>query len=252
MGHLGRGVDHQLVVAVIPVGDDRLAFHRHHGVARQHDLALDHDGGLAGARLVLAVGTEGDEQIVGPVLVHARRRVGERGVGVDQRRQILDLELDALEDVLGLGAGGRDRERDRLADEAHLAVGQRRMLALAIARHGRARDHRIEPVEVDTREHDVLFAGRLDDLDDAAVGDRAAEERDLALPRQEHVGDVVAASVQKAGVLLAEDAGADALLAAGRGGAHFGSGLLKRYESSGNSATRNQKFDSSRNCFHGP
>src|SRR5690242_11127805 len=81
------------------------------------------------ARLVLGIGAERDEQIVGPRLVQAHAGVGERGVRVDQRRQILDLELYPLEQVLGFGARGRDRERDRLADEAHLAVGERRMLA---------------------------------------------------------------------------------------------------------------------------
>jgi len=57
------------------------------------------------------------------VLVHAIGAVGARGLGIDQCRQLLDLDLDLFRDVLGLGAGGRDAHRQHLADKAHLAVG---------------------------------------------------------------------------------------------------------------------------------
>ena len=67
--HLGRGVDHELVAAVVPVGQHRLAFHRHHGLARERDLARDHDRRVLALGRKAAVVVEREEAVVVPFLV---------------------------------------------------------------------------------------------------------------------------------------------------------------------------------------
>jgi hypothetical protein len=51
------------------------------------------------------------------------RAMLERLARVDDRRFVADDELDLVGDVLGFLFGGSDDRRDRLADEAHLALG---------------------------------------------------------------------------------------------------------------------------------
>ena len=46
---------------------------------------------------------------------------------IDQRLALVDLDLDQIDDVLGLFLAGGDRGGDAFADKAHDAVGQHRI-----------------------------------------------------------------------------------------------------------------------------
>ena len=103
---LGAGVDRELAVAGVPLGDAGARLHRvaDHPVVDQ--LELDDPGGLGEGglhrRLVAVVPVEGE--VARRLGVHLRgpRRPGLGRVG--HRRQVLVLDLDQLGRVLGLGA----------------------------------------------------------------------------------------------------------------------------------------------------
>ena len=65
-------------------------------------------------------------------LLELQRRAGrERGLGIGDRRQRVVLDDDGLGRVGRGGAGLGDDDRDRVADEPHLVLGERRAHALA-------------------------------------------------------------------------------------------------------------------------
>ena len=92
--HLGRGVDHELVQAMVAIGQHRAPLERDRDVPVHAIGPAHHD--LGGARHLFEVALLEyplDEQVVPPVLVHQAGRLGDGGGGVDDRRQ--DLEIDA-------------------------------------------------------------------------------------------------------------------------------------------------------------
>ena len=79
------------------------------------EAALDDvDGGGLGGGEIAAFELEVDEDVVAPVVVHQRRALLERIPHRDDRRQLLELDLDQPGDVLGLG-GRRRRSPSRSA-----------------------------------------------------------------------------------------------------------------------------------------
>jgi hypothetical protein len=196
---------------MVPIGDDRLAFERHHGLPRHRDLALDDYAGALCLLVEVALIVEREEEIVVPLLVHPRGRVRARGACIDNRRKLIEIELDRLGDIFGLRAGRRDRHGNQLADETQLAVRQGMLHRHLVARHRAWRDDRLHAGKVGGDEHRRLEACHFGHAAQHGMRDRAAQERDLALAGQNHVGDIVAAPPQEAGILLARHARADAL-----------------------------------------
>ena len=78
------------------------------------------DGGSEARRLDATF----DHDISSRRVMHQRRAERERAGGADHRRQLFDLDLDQLGDVLGLLAARRHHRRDRLADEPHHVLRQ--------------------------------------------------------------------------------------------------------------------------------
>src|SRR6185503_120404 len=116
----------------------------------------------------------------------------------------------APDKVLALGPGRGHAHRDRFTDEADLAARQRRILGRLEAGQAELGLDRSN-IEVLGDEDRRLRPRRLADGTDAGVGERAAQEGNLLQAGQRDVVDVAAAAAQEAGVLLAQDARADAL-----------------------------------------
>ncbi len=74
----------------------------------------------------------GDEGVVRPAIEHARAARPHRGDAIDHGRKLVELELDLIGQILGLGAGRAQACGDRLADVAHAIVGERRIGAVAM------------------------------------------------------------------------------------------------------------------------
>jgi hypothetical protein len=81
---LRRGIEDELVRAVVPHRQRRLAFHRHHRLARKIDAALHHHVGALGSFLEAVVEIQRQEQVVVPFFMDAHLLVKASGVRVDK------------------------------------------------------------------------------------------------------------------------------------------------------------------------
>ena len=129
--------------------------------------------------------------------MHADGLLGARGESVDQNGQLVELDFHLLGQVFGFGSRRRNAHRNRLADEANLAVCQRMPLGELVSRHRGRRDHGGCFGQVRPDEHASLAAWRLRDAPDAAVRNRTAQECDFALAGEDHVRDIIPAPAQE-------------------------------------------------------
>ena len=71
-----------------------------------------------------------ERDVVGDVIVKLRRAGLGRFLGVGDRRQRIDVDLDRLGGIAGLHERFGDNKRDRIADIAHLVGHQRGAIGL--------------------------------------------------------------------------------------------------------------------------
>ena len=136
--------------------------------------------------------------------------------------QRLVVDVDQLDGVLGDVPALGDDERDRVADELHLALGQRRAGRVRhVLAHDRVPGLLDVGVEVGGREHRVHAGQRQRrrgvDAVDRRAGERAAHEAGVQHAGPRDVVDEGAVAGEQPGVLDARDPGARV---AGRDGLH--------------------------------
>ena len=165
-------------------------------------------------RLVLGVVAAreraGEHDVVVPVLVDERRVGPERGLGVDDSRKRLVLDLDQLGGVLRNVSVPRDDGRDRLAVELHLVDGKRPEGRIA-GRERRQDDRQrqrtdfVLDVLAGDHRHDTGHGAGLADVDrqEPGVGVRAAHEGKVERARHSQIGDVAAAAGGQTKIFLA-------------------------------------------------
>ena len=153
-----------------------------------------------------------DFVLVGDVLANDRRVRRHRLLRVDDRRQLLVVDLHQRGAVgRGVAVGG-DHHRHFLHLEAHLLVGQHRLHVAAERRHP-VQLHRLQVVggqhrdDAGARPAPCVLSMRLD----ARVRVGAAHERAEQHARQLDVVDVAALAADEARVFLAQQRGAHAL-----------------------------------------
>ena len=209
MAALGGQMDHQFVVAVVPVRQHAAAFERDGGLPVHAELAAQpHRRGGERDRIAF-VHRAGDEGVVRPVVEHARAARPHRRDRVDHRRQRLELKLDQVGKVLGLGAGRLHAGDDRLADVAHPVVGQRRIGAVAMGGELRPGFQDVERADVGQREDLAGGARRREHAAHIRVRHVAADEGHVLHARHAHIGDEHAVAEQMPGILLAQHARSD-------------------------------------------
>ena len=121
MRHLARGMENELVGAMVEHGDCAAPLDRRHALAPRRDRARDLDRRVE-SRGDADVDRRLEENVVAPMLVNqGRARLARRPHVVDGR-QLLQIQRHARRDVLGLGARRRNAHGDELADMPHLAV----------------------------------------------------------------------------------------------------------------------------------
>ena len=130
MRALQRGVDGVAAVGRIVVAERAARLHGGGGDAVDHEVMLDHVGGLGERRIGLGLVAGGvDERDVVLAVVEHQRRAGRGGLGGrHHRRQRLVVDLDQLGGVGRLVPGLRHHERHVVADPAHPVLDQRRVL----------------------------------------------------------------------------------------------------------------------------
>ena len=190
---LGGGPDGHLTTR--PLDDEPAGLDGHRGIGLLVDLLGDHVGGrperLVELVTVPAAQAAGDVALV--ALVDELGSLLARGI-VDERRQRLVVDLDDVGGILGQVAGLGHDERDWIADEADLALGERRA---GRVRHLLA-DHR-EPhllharVEVRGGEHCVhALEGQCSrgvDAQQTCPREGAPDEARMQHPGSHHVVD---------------------------------------------------------------
>ena len=150
VGLLRRGPD--LRFAVGDLHQDAAAFHGMRGAAMDPKVLVHDVGGLGECRVAVAVSDlVGDDPVRRQLAAHRRRTLDP---AIDRRRQHVVIDRDKRCGILGDIAVARDDDGDRLADERHLAVGQRERPALVElcagirnAHHAPLPQHRGEIVE---------------------------------------------------------------------------------------------------------
>ena len=152
---LRRAVQHDSLVAVVPLGKAAAGLHRLARVPPHLEPqcpALRAGGHDVLERLRLDVAAQ--EPVVIPVLVDQGRAGRHRRVHGRHRRQRFVLDVDQLGSILGDVAVDGDHDGDRLTDEPHLVVRQRPVLgALPSGERGVVADGRPVLRRVGSREH---------------------------------------------------------------------------------------------------
>ena len=202
-------------LATLVAGYDTPGLERLPAQAAEAEVEPQYDVGFGEGAIDVAdvVGHRGRNVVVGAI-VEQRRAGLERSLRIDDWRQLLVLDLDGIQRVLGqISALGDDRGH-RLADVAD-AIGRQRIRHLG-AKGAVRHQHRqlcgigSEIGEADRVEHARLGAGRgYVDSNDACVCVRAAEESGMCHARQPDIGHVEAIAAQQPRILASAHALAD-------------------------------------------
>ena len=210
MRRLGRGIDHDFIEPMVAIGEHSTPFERSarlpvHAVAACHS-----DLGRAGSGLnVAAFGRPLEIEIVARVLVDESNAAVHIADGVDHRVEYLVFDHDRGSQVLGLAPYWGDADSDGLADIAHFVDGQRRPSRRLGAWRLRGDPNRLKRRQIDGREDPPGGLGRDSDRLDPGMRVGAPQEGDLHGARQFDVGHELAATMQVAFVLAAQEGGAD-------------------------------------------
>ena len=151
----------------------------------------------------------GDEGVVRPVVEHAGAARPHRRDGIDHGGKRVELELDKIGKVLGLGAGRLHAGNDRLADIAHPFVGQRRVGAVTVGGELGAGFEDVERPDVGQGEDVAGGARRPDHAADVRMRHVAADKGHVLHTGNPEVGNEHAVAEEMPGVLLAQHARSD-------------------------------------------
>ena len=150
-----------------------------------------------------------------------RRALGEGGAHVDDGGERVDLELDRLGGVAGLGQRLGDDGGDGVADVADLVLGEDRVLRLLhhlaeavgdLPAAGDAADSGEVGGGEDLEHARHRLGGGGVELHDPAVRHVGAQEADIGLVGAVEIGGVAALAGEEADVLAAQDRCADAVI----------------------------------------
>ncbi len=136
-------------------------------------------------------------------------------MAVRDRGQRLDLDVDRLQGILRQSRALGQDQRDRLADIAHLAMGDDWLPERLEIRQGLQPHRNVRHLAAEVRRRDHAMHARQHprprrvDRPDAAMGDRAAQDRRMQHAFAREIVDILPAAAQKAEILQAFDRAAD-------------------------------------------
>jgi hypothetical protein len=162
-------------------------------LARGGNLARDLDRRVK-CGLDVDVDERFEEGVIAPVLMQERRVRQARRKHIVHGRQLLQIDLDACGDILGLGPRLADAHRDELAHLSHLLVRKHRLLRRLEAREAGHSDDWLHANKI--RGCECLTAMLIRNVDGAqlCVGERRADEGDIFHSREADIADKLASS----------------------------------------------------------
>ena len=206
---LGRKIDHELVVSMIPISQYAATFERHRGLTVHPELTAQADRrGIERLRRAF-FDNAGDIGVVGPALEHAWAVRAHRRDAIDDGGQLFELKRDLVGEILGLGTRRRDASSDGLAGVADSLIGQCRIWAVAVGGKFRPGLEDGQWRQVGQREHVVRVGGRLDHPLHARVRHRAAHEGHVLDAGNPHVGNEHAVAEEMPGILFSQQTRTD-------------------------------------------
>ncbi len=206
------------VALLVVVADTGARLHRHHGDARVVEVELCDMGGLGeglvhlgGVAIVIV-----EHHVVRHALIELRRAGLDRVRRAGDRRQGIDIDLNCLRRILGLGQRFGHHDGNRITHEPHLADRQDRLVGLQQRRAVLAfQRHAADEIAVAGGHHvlagpDSEHAGQLlrlggVDLFEHAVRVRGAHDHRVGLSGKVQVVGVFALAADQGVVLLADD-----------------------------------------------
>ena len=199
----------------VPFGEQAARLHGQRGVALGAEALAPRIGRVFERRVGIAEhGAEFHREIAAFVFKQ-QRFVLRRALPVRDGRQRLDVDFDGAERVLGDAGAVGQHHGQRLADIAHLVARHDRLAEGFELRH-RLQPHRHQRdcIAEIGRGDDGMHAGdfcrpRHVDSADAAVGDRAAQDRRMQHVLAREIVDILAAAADEAKVLQPFDRLAD-------------------------------------------
>ena len=208
---LASGVEHEHLQSPVPVREHATALDRRHALARGAERAGDAHRRRALDVAEVRVDRRLEEHVVAPLRVQQRGARLARTEHVRDRGQLLEVERHPACEILRRGPRFPDAGCDRLAGVSHAVGGEHRLLGHLEPGQPRAGDDRPNLGEVAGGVHPCLVARGLVRGAYPGVRERAAHERHVHRARHRDVGDELAASVQKAAILLARQTRSDPL-----------------------------------------
>ena len=122
--HLRRGIDHDLLRLIVPIGHHAAAFDGRHALPCGAQRSLEFDSRVLCGRLEIDVDECFKENVLRPMSVYERRTGIAGARHVDDGRQFFEIERDELGEILGLRTSVGDTGSKRLANMTHLVARQ--------------------------------------------------------------------------------------------------------------------------------
>ena len=211
MRHLGRRPHHQLIRTIVPFGEDGAAFHRVHRMTGHAVLALDHDGRAVGDLAEIVIGKGFHHEVAVPVLVNAGRVRRLCRQHVHDRRELFELDLRCLRQILGFGPRIGNTNGNRLAHEADLADRQRRIVRRLVTGHLGRRPHGEHAGHIVGGKNAMLETRRFGNRFYAPMRHGTADEGQFLLAGAPEIAGKFAASREMTRIFLAKDPRANTL-----------------------------------------
>ncbi len=212
--HLGRATNDHLLLVCVPFGEQAARLHRHGRMALDAEMLAAGIGRVLERRFGVAAHGRHGVGDIGADLLEQQHVVLARRVAIRHRRQRLDIDHDRFERILGNRRAVRHDDGDRLADIAHLVVGDDRLLVALELRQRLLPQRNFRHVADIRRRDDSAHAGARArglgiDGADAAVRNRAAQDDGVQDAVEREVVDILSAAGEKAEVFETLDRAAD-------------------------------------------
>ena len=213
-GQLGRAIDREMVALRIPFRQQAARLHGQRGLALGGELAANRHISRSESRIHFALVGMKDGGDIAAGMIEEHHRIAHAGLAINGGGQLLDIEHNRRQRILGNLRRLRENDGDRLAEITHLAAGDDGLCVGPDggvgATEGYLGDLAFDIRRCENRFHAGPCEGRRTiDVPDHAMADGAAHKGRMPLPFAHEVADILAFAAQETIVFDALDGAAD-------------------------------------------